>query len=71
MRASQESKICRRKRFLWGSGGGSGGSIHLVVESAELGDGQVTAIGGVKRCGSSGCGGDGGVGRIRIDHTYL
>jgi hypothetical protein len=52
-----------------GSGGGSGGSIKLIVAQASLRDGAVTATGGVG--GDShyhAVGGNGGVGRIRIEY---
>jgi RHS repeat-associated protein/uncharacterized repeat protein (TIGR01451 family) len=54
----------------WGSGGGSGGSVHLQVESADIGNNLVTAQGGSRYC-ANGCGGYGGIGRVRIDYTTL
>jgi PKD repeat protein len=56
----------------WGAtgGGGAGGSILLEVGTASLGDGFVTALGGRAGQGSY-RGGDGGLGRIRIEYCYM
>ncbi|NBQ70127.1 MAG: hypothetical protein EBU46_15370, partial [Nitrosomonadaceae bacterium] len=55
-----------------GGGGGSGGSILLRVASATLGNNLVTAIGGSggqSGGGFTGSGGNGGVGRIRLEYA--
>src|SRR5262245_43124028 len=54
----------------WGAGGGAGGSIYLKAGESNLGEGQVTALGGGHYC-YYGCGGNGGTGRIRIDYDTL
>lgn len=57
----------------WASGGGSGGSIYIIAENFSN-SGVIIASGGTDAPGthSSGLyGGDGGVGRIRIDYKYL
>ncbi|MDJ0865123.1 MAG: Ig-like domain-containing protein [Myxococcota bacterium] len=61
-------------RYGGGGGGGSGGAIFLVA--AEIDNrGTVTAMGGLGRTGPFGSnhyrGGDGGVGRIRVDAPLL
>ena len=47
-----------------GGGGGSGGSIHLRGPKIFVTSRRVTAIGGSAGCGTLGCGGKGGLGRI-------
>jgi|GEM_PF-1116189 len=51
----------------YGSGGGAGGSIHLVAESLELPLGAVRATGGAGVDFTERVGGDGGAGRVRLD----
>ncbi|XP_065840044.1 uncharacterized protein [Oscarella lobularis] len=50
-----------------GGGGGAGGSIYLRGLEVLVNDSRVTAFGGQGGCGTFGCGGNGGSGRIRID----
>jgi len=55
----------------FGGGGGSGGSIKLVSSVINVGSEKVSAIGGMGGRGVGGPnrnGGDGGVGRIRIEY---
>ena len=51
-------------------GGGSGGSIKLILGNGTLGTNLITALGGPggKSTDNSGHGGDGGVGRIRVEY---
>ncbi|HYO51045.1 MAG TPA: S-layer homology domain-containing protein, partial [Chloroflexia bacterium] len=54
-----------------GGGGGSGGAIILRARTAALGTGLVTATRGLGAVGIGSlliCGGDGSVGRIRVDY---
>ena len=51
-----------------GGGGGAGGSIYLRGSDINVNDGRIMALGGRGGCGAlRRCGGDGGLGRIRID----
>ena len=52
-------------------GGGAGGSIFLRGLVVDIGIIPVTATPGRGGYGSTGCGGDGGMGRIRIDSHIL
>lgn len=52
--------------YLYGTGGGSGGSILIQANTASLGTSLVTATGGTGYQTTRN-GGDGGVGRIRIE----
>jgi hypothetical protein len=53
-----------------GGGGGSGGSILLRIKNGVVGNGRINALGGAggQITGHGGAGGDGGVGRIRIEY---
>jgi hypothetical protein len=56
-----------------GAGGGAGGSIKIVSSNLDIGNDLVTALGGAGGYGSSNGGttkrgGDGGVGRIRVEY---
>ncbi len=57
----------------WGGGGGAGGSIFLTAITMSLGTNLVHAAGGIAHDGinGSGDGGDGGLGRIRLDYSNL
>lgn len=55
--------------YTYGAGGGAGGTIWLQAERVELPAGAVDAIGGRGTRGVDSWGGDGGVGRVRIDTT--
>ena len=49
-------------------GGGAGGSILIKAQSANVGANRVDASGGIGGSAGEGSGGDGGVGRIRIEY---
>lgn len=54
----------------YGAGGGAGGSARLLVETLVLGEGSLAALGGLGYAAVSRPGGNGGVGRIRVEcHT--
>ncbi len=55
-----------------GGGGGAGGSVYLLTKTATLGSNVLTAAGGSKGSGNeSNHGGNGSVGRIRLDFATL
>ena len=53
--------------WTYGAGGGAGGSIWLIADDATLATGAVDAGGGFGQDDFERAGGDGGVGRVRID----
>ncbi len=53
--------------YTYGAGGGSGGSLWLVADELSLAEGTVDAVGGEGQHSCQREGGDGGVGRVRID----
>ncbi len=55
--------------YTYGAGGGAGGSIWLAADELILATGSVLATGGLgKKSGVTRDGGNGGVGRIRMDY---
>ena len=58
---------CAKGTWEYGAGGGAGGSVWLVADSLSLGSGAVDALGGGGEQRNIRRGGDGGVGRVRID----
>ncbi len=53
--------------WTYGAGGGAGGSIHIVADTLELPAGGLDASGGAGYAEVERVGGDGGVGRVRVD----
>ncbi|KAH3704407.1 hypothetical protein DPMN_079463, partial [Dreissena polymorpha] len=52
-------------------GGGSGGTIYLSAKLVNVGFQKLWAMGGSGGTGGGSCGGDGGLGRIRVDSVIL
>ena len=57
--------------WTYGAGGGAGGSIWLVADSLTLATDSLNAEGGLGESSHIRAGGDGGVGRIRLDYNEL
>ena len=55
--------------WTYGAAGGAGGSIHLLADAVDLAADSVVAEGGLGQASYIRAGGDGGVGRIRVDCT--
>lgn len=53
--------------WTYGAGGGAGGSVYLVAGDFELAPNAIEAIGGLGYADVIRPGGDGGVGRVRLD----
>ncbi len=53
--------------WTYGAGGGAGGSIWLVADTLTLAGGAIDAQGGLGESTHIRIGGDGGVGRVRVD----
>ncbi|HND34542.1 MAG TPA: hypothetical protein PLA94_31280, partial [Myxococcota bacterium] len=53
--------------WTYGAGGGAGGSIWLITSAATLGSNSLNASGGYGEATHIRHGGNGGVGRIRVD----
>ena len=53
--------------WTYGAGGGAGGSLFLIADAVELTEDSVSAQGGYGESTHLRAGGDGGVGRVRID----
>jgi hypothetical protein len=58
---------CAKGSWEYGAGGGAGGSLWLVADTLSLAVGAVDAAGGSGEKRNIRRGGDGGVGRVRID----
>ncbi len=57
--------------WTYGAGGGAGGSIWLITSAATLGSNSLNATGGFGETTHIRLGGNGGVGRIRVDYETL
>ncbi len=57
--------------WTYGAGGGAGGSVWLIAEDLYLATDAVNAEGGLGQDDYERAGGDGGVGRVRIDFNTL
>ncbi|HJN77665.1 MAG TPA: putative metal-binding motif-containing protein [Myxococcota bacterium] len=57
--------------WTYGAGGGAGGSIFLVADAMTLATDALSAAGGDGETTHTRLGGDGGVGRIRLDYNEL
>ena len=53
--------------WTYGAGGGAGGSLFLITDTVVLADDSISAQGGYGESTHDRIGGDGGVGRVRID----
>jgi hypothetical protein len=53
--------------WTYGAGGGSGGSVWIVTDTLTLAAGAIDAQGGLGETSHIRLGGDGGVGRVRVD----
>jgi hypothetical protein len=57
--------------WTYGAGGGAGGSVYLVAGDFELAPNAIQALGGLGYADVIRPGGDGGVGRVRIDFERM
>ena len=57
--------------WTYGAGGGSGGSVYLVADAMTLAADAISAAGGDGETTHTRLGGDGGVGRVRLDYNEL
>ncbi|MCP4918596.1 MAG: hypothetical protein GY913_16965 [Proteobacteria bacterium] len=57
--------------WTYGAGGGAGGSVWLMADVLDLDTDSVTTLGGIGESLHTRLGGDGGVGRIRLDYNEL
>ena len=53
--------------WTYGAGGGAGGSLFLIADTVVLAEDSISAQGGYGESAHERVGGDGGVGRVRID----